>query len=211
MHKLLSGIWAISALLTFLGCIPYLVWVIYTAIKKRWKRVGLQLGIPLAFYALLLGASAIASVYEREQYFVDLFDAKGELGTAERAFNGDGYSFSAHELPASIRTRFESPDDKLLSEFPKRPSERSHWSEEHWRSGPFDERFNAYLNFALTSYDAQREPALTEQFVKIRELISRKGAYYAFFYNSHGDRPGNIDFFLVDLTGNRLYVINHNT
>jgi hypothetical protein len=100
MYKPLTGLWVIATLISFLGCIPYFGWVIYTATKKRWKRVGVQLGIPLAFYAVLLGASTIASVYERKQYFIDLFDAMAEVGSpfyeydSERAFNGDGYSIS---------------------------------------------------------------------------------------------------------------------
>lgn len=218
MYNFITGLCAITALITFLGGIPYLVWVIYTAVKKRWKRVRLQLGIPIVFYALLFGISTLASVYERKQYFVDLFDAKDELSAplyeydSPRAFNGDGYSLSIYELPPAVRARFETADAKLLLQFPKRPSVRSHWQEEHWRSSPFDEKFSRYLDFALTSYDVGREPGLAEQFAKIREILSRNGdAYYAFFYFSHGDRPGDIDFFLIDLRGNRVYLINHNT
>jgi hypothetical protein len=38
-----------------------------------------------------------------------------------------------------------------------------------------------------------------------------EGALYAFFKFDHREHPGNIDFFLVDLEGGRLYEINHNT
>ncbi len=217
MSHMVTAIWGIAFVVTLFGCIPYGIWVIYTAVKKRWKRVGLQVGIPLAALVLLLGVSAIVNTGAEQRYLDGLFDTKVMLADpifefdSERAFNGDGYSISVHELPAAIRTRFEAADERLLTDFPKHPGYRNHWSFERWRRTPFDEKFSKYVDFALRSFDTDRARGLSEQFESIRKALSSDGAYYAFFYYSHGDHIGDIDLFIVDLAGNRLYLINHNT
>ena len=35
--------------------------------------------------------------------------------------------------------------------------------------------------------------------------------FSSFLYNDHGDYPGDIDFFLVDLAKGKIYMINQNT
>jgi hypothetical protein len=217
MSDIVIAIWVIAFLVALLGCIPYGIWMIYTAVKKRWKRLTLQVAVPLSAFLVLMGISWIVNELAHERYLEGLCDTKVDLGRpifeydSERAFNGDGYSISVYELPSSIRARFEAADDRLLSDFPKHPSYRDHWSFERWRRSPFDEKFQKYLDFALSSYDSDRASGLSEQFESIRNALSGDGAYYAFFYYSHGDYPGDIDLFIVDLKGNRLYFINHNT
>jgi hypothetical protein len=217
MNDIVTAIWGIAFLVTLFGCIPYGIWMIYTAVKKRWKRLGLQIGIPIAAFGLLMGISSILNAGAHDRYLEGLYDTEVDLGSpifeydSERAFNGDGYSISVYELPPSIRTRFEAADERLLSDFPKHPSYRDHWSFERWRRSPFDDKFRKYLDFALSSYDTDRASGLSEQFDSIRKALSGDRAYYAFFYYSHGDYPGDIDLFIVDLEGNRLYSINHNT
>ena len=122
---------------------------------------------------------------------------------SDRAFNGDGTSISIYELPPEIRSRFEAPDKKLLTEFPKRPHYRNDWSVVTWKEAPLNEEYNQYLDFALFAASGHSE--------EIREALSRKGTYYAFFHYDHGDHPGNVDFFIIDLVRNRLYSINVNT
>jgi hypothetical protein len=217
MSDIVTAIWGIAFLVTLLGCIPYGIWMIYTAVKKRWKRLGLQIGIPIIAFGLLAGASAIVNAGAYERYLEGLYDTEVELGPpifeydSERAFNGDGYSISVYELPSSIRTRFEAADERLLSEYPKRPSYRDHWSFERWRRSPFDGRFQEYLDFALSSYDAGNASELTNHFEAIRSALKSEGSFYAFFYYRPSDYVGDVDFFIVDLFGGRLYSINQNT
>jgi len=160
--------------------------------------------------------SSVLDAKAYSEYLSGLYDTNVTLGSAlyeydsPRAFNGDGYSISIYELPANIRSRFESADERLLTEFPKRPSYRDRWNSQHWREAPFDTKFEKYLDFALSRYDEDRT-GLSSQFQAIREALSRKRTYYAFFTYDHGDHPGNIDLFIVDLEGGRLYSINHNT
>lgn len=217
MNYIVDAIFGIAFLVTLVGCIPYSILMLNSAIKKRWKRLGLQIVIPLVTFLLLMGISALVNIGAFERYLEGLYDTKVALGDpvfeydSKRAFNGDGYSISVYELPSAIRTRFESADDRLLSDFPKLPDYRDHWSYERWRRSPFDEKFKEYLDFSLSSYGSERESDISKQFDAIRKALSGDGAYYAFFYYSPGDYPGDIDLFIVDLEGNRLYSINHNT
>ena len=217
MYDILTAIRGIVLLITILGCIPYGIWIIFSLFKKKWKRVGFQIAIPVAVYACLAGVSALSSSKIHADYLAGLYDCDVTLGPAiyeydsERSFNGDGYSFSVYELPATIRQRFESADQRLLTEYPKHPSYRDHWSFEHWREVPFDDKFKEYLDFALSSYDSGKASELTSHFRAIRNALTRKGTYYAFFYYSPSDNIGDIDLFIVDLVEGRLYSINHNT
>lgn len=217
MYDVLTVIGGIVLLITILGCVPYGIWIIGSLFKKKWKLVGLQVAIPVAVYAGLAGVSALCSTKIHADYLAGLYDSQVSLGPAifeydsERAFNGDGYSFSVHKLPSAIRRRFESADERLLTEYPKRPSYRDHWKFEHWREAPFDEKFERHLDFALSSYDSGNAPELSSHFESIRRALARKGAYYAFFYNDPTGDVGDVDFFIVDLVEGRLYAINNNT
>ena len=200
---------------TIFGCIPYCFWMMVTVLKKRWKLLCLQLSIPFAGFIMIAGLSWIANKGADDRYLEGLFDTSGIALDepifqyhSDRAFNGDGYSIVIYELPANVRARFEAVDEKLLTDFPKHPSYRDHWSFERWKPAPLDEEFQNHLNFALSSYDSRKEPELVEHFERIRGILSGINAYYAFFYSG---MPGNIDFFIVDLGGNCLYFINHNT
>ena len=217
MSDIVIAIWGIAFLVTLLGCIPYGIWMIYTAVKKRWKRLGLQIGIPIIGYGLLIAVSSMVNAVAYERYLEGLYDTEVSLGSpifeydSDRAFNGDGYSISVYELPPSIRTRFEAADETLLSDYPKHPSYRDHWSFERWRRSPFDEEFEEYLDFALSSYDAGNASEVTKHFEAIRSALKSEGSFYAFFYNRPSSYVGDVDFFVVDLVSGRLYSINHNT
>ena len=117
MNDVLMPVIAIVLLITIFGCIPYGIWIIYSLFKKRWKRVVLQIAVPIVIYALLLGVSVLINSKAHTDYINGLYDCKVSLGSAifeydsERTFNGDGYSFSVYELPSTVRQRFESVDE----------------------------------------------------------------------------------------------------
>ena len=217
MSDTATGMWAIAFLVTLVGAIPYVIWFIVSLVQKRWTRVCLQIAFPLVTYAVLCLISRPLDAKAHDAYLEGLFDTVAKLGKTNyeydslRSFNGDGYSISVYELPDSIRRRFDGADERLLLEFPKRPQYRSHWRTEHWRAAPFDPAFQKYLDFALSSYDARQATGLAAQFEAIREAVSRKRTYYGFFTYDHGERPGDIDLFIVDLERGQLYMINHNT
>ncbi len=217
MEEILSTVKGLVFFIAILGCVPYGIWIIYSLFKKRWKSVALQITIPVAILTGLVGVSALCAPKIFTDYLTGLYDCNVTLGSpifeydSARAFNGDGYSLSVYDLPDTIRQRFKAMDQRLLNEYPKRPSERQHWQSEHWREAPFDGKFQDYLDFALAVSTSDPDLKPSTHFNLIRKALGRKGTYYAFFFYMHGNSIGNIDFFIVDLDGGRLYAINHNT
>jgi hypothetical protein len=214
LRDAMNLLWLIVLLGALVGVIPFLFALVRTIRGKQWPRLRKLVLIPLLGFGLFLGANAAVRHFSYREYLANLFDTKVALGKpvfaydSERSFNGDGYSITIYELPEPIRQRFSSADERLLSEFPKRPGYRKHWQSESWRRTPFDERFGPQLSMALND---PRAGDLKPQYTQIRETLSKEGSYYAFFYKQFDDRVADVDFFIIDLPGNRLYIINHNT
>jgi hypothetical protein len=207
--QIITALWGISIILAVLGGIPYAICMVRAAMRKNWRKVGLLIAVPVGFFALLSVATGIADSYSQGRYVKDTYDAEGDLGDpifkydSERAFNGDGASLYVFEIPASIQKRFGSPDTRLKSDFPKRPHYRDDWSEVPWTEAPLREEHEKYFEFALLAASKHRR--------NLQEALTRTGTFYSFFYYDHGDHPGNVDFFIVDLQGGRIYEINVNT
>lgn len=217
MISMVIAIWSIVFLITLLGFIPYGILMIYTSVKHQWKLLGLQVAIPLAAFLLLGGISWIIYTCEYGRYMEELYDTKVDIGSPIFEYehiggvNGDGYSISVYELPSSVRFRFEAADERLLSDFPRHPSYRDHWSLEPWRRSPFDQKFGEYLDFALSADDEGNASELTNHLNAIRSALKMEGSFYAFFYNRTSGYLGDVDFFIVDLIGGRLYFLNQST
>ena len=217
MFQAILIIWSIATLLVVIGVLPYAVWLGFMAWRRQWRKLILRAAIPLVSYSLITSAVFLSGYIHQKLYFDTIFDTKAGLGKplfeydSPRAFNGDGYSLTVYGLSPAIRKRFENPDARLLSQFPKFPSERSQWAMEPWRQAPVETRFRKHVDFALSSYDQDQNPHLRDHFSAIESSLAGDSAYYAFFWFNHGDNVGDIDFFLVDLKGGLIYVINHNT
>lgn len=210
-------IWLIALGVGLIGGIPYVIWMSVSIVKKRWRKLLIQIVVPMVILGLLVVATIFVEKAAAKEYLNGIYDAEVAYGDpifeyhSERAFNGDGYSIEVYELPASIRKRFEAADATLQGAFPKLPGMLEDWEVEPWREAPFDPGFERYLSFALSSYDDEGKKLLAGQFRDIRAALSRKGTFYSFFKFDHGSDPGNIDLFIVDLEGGRVYQINHNT
>jgi len=210
-------IWAGALLTAILAAIPYLIWMWRTARNRNWRKLTKQVCIPVAAFFILY---IVTAGLEEHQFSKDLqltFDTKVSLGHAtysyesSRSFQGDGYSVWVYKLPESIKVRFSTFDKLLAEEFPKLPEYRSNWNSMAWRQTPFTPDHKQYIDFSLSTYDSRDEPALDKLFDEITDLLSQPGSFYAFLYKSHGDYPGNIDMFIIDMKSERLIVINHNT
>jgi len=201
------------SLVALLAFIPYAIWVIISAFKMRWRRVGIQLAILCTVVMGLAGAW----YFLKEDRLASLFDCELILGPAlfkyasDRHFNGDGYSIWVYELPATVRARFESADQRLLTKYPKSSDIEGRWRTEHWQQTPLVGEFEDGLQLVLSSYDAKEAPEISSHLEAIRQTLDAEGSYYALFYYRAIDRISDIEFFLVDLVNNRLYIVNHNT
>ena len=119
--------------------------------------------------------------------------------------------FEVYDLSDAIRSRFMAVDARLLEHYPKRPDYRDDWQTEHWKEAPMAAAFEKYLSFALSGYDVRSQEGLSDHFAAVRAALQRAGTYFAYFKYDHGDNPGNIDLFIVDLEEDLVYIINHNT
>lgn len=200
-----------------LGVIPYLIWLVVTLAKRRWRTSGILLLVPVILAVLVIGTVGVLDALAYRSYLKEVYGTKCSLPDpifefhSPRHFNGDGYSFEVMELPAEIRARFEDADDKLLTGFPKRPDYRNGWKVFPWREAPAGEELEGLLDFALSDYDATQDQDPGRHFAQVREALGRKGTFYAAFTKGAPFSPANLDFFVVDLVGRRLYLVNHNT
>ena len=110
-------IWLIAFGVVVLGGIPYLIWVIISALNKRWRKLVILAAVPVAAFGILLITTGIIDRAEYKNYLSDIYDTDVDYDDpvfeydSERSFNGDGSSIEIYELPDSIRERFESVDD----------------------------------------------------------------------------------------------------
>ncbi|MCW1884072.1 hypothetical protein OKA04_04980 [Luteolibacter flavescens] len=199
------------------GGIPYLLLIMRTCRAKDWRKLRRMIAYPVIGVAVLLAAGHLSDHLVYRKSLEAVFDGKMTFSRpifeydSERGFQGDGYSFAVYPLSESIRQRFVSADLRLTGRYPERPADRDRWKTHLWTEAPFDPALDQYLEFALSSLDAGNEPRLEPHFSNLRAALGKKRTWYSYFHHDHGDSPGNIDFFAVDLDEGRVYLINHNT
>ncbi len=128
-----------------------------------------------------------------------------------RSIHGDGFSLAVYEIPAEIRKRFEAADERLRDHYPQLSEHRRDWRTVGWREAPLDPELRKYIDFALCSYDQGQSTRVAAEFDSIRTALTRRRTHYGLRVYDHGESPGNVDLYIVDLDGGRLYIINHNT
>ena len=105
----------------------------------------------------------------------------------------------------------QSFDERLMNDFPKKPSYRSDWRTIHWQKGPLAIPHRKHRDFALETGGAP--PDIERRLRNIKVALQQESTYYAMFSSDspESEYVGNIDFFIVDLNASRIYIINHNT
>jgi len=195
--------------------IPWLIWAILAAVKKRWRRLAWLGSVPLAWLALTWSLRELGWWIN----IGNLYSVHASLGaslfhfeTPPDHFHGDGYSIVIYRLPPAIRERFLHADASLLDEYPKPPAIREKWLASRWHATPSEVQHAPYLDFTtyLPAYLRQL-PAAEEKLENLRQTLQRPGSYYACFYKGTPDELTNVDLFVIDLPGGLLYQINQNT
>lgn len=205
MYSLILPVFVISILLS----IPYLIWVIVTIIKKKWKKLTYMIAIPTAFYGCVFLAQVWLNNISHNNYLEGIYGGKTVLSDpiftndSERSFNGDGASIYVYDLPDEVKHRFIKPSEDFLSQYPIKPSYRSHWEAQTWRQAPYTESDQKYIDFGLWAAASQEG--------SLKNALNRTSTYYAYFHYDHGDNPGNIDLYVIDLLENKIYFVNLNT
>jgi len=193
-----------------IGGIIYLIWMVRTGIKKKWKRLGLQIITPVLLSVMLFG---ILNVYQKNYHAKSLeymyatriqkLPAPIYNYDSGRSFQGDGYSLTVYPLPKVIKNRFQKADKLLLTQYPKFPEYGEDWQTVKWHKSPIDSKYNSYLSFALSDGGL---PGIKNHLQAINSSLSRPGSFYSFVHRGLLD----IDFFVIDLQQDKIYHINHN-
>ncbi len=217
MDSVLLIFWTVTAVAAVIGAVPFAISLGRCALKKQWKKVGLHFAAVLVLGPSLWALANTIRAHEYSKYLSNIFGANVTVGAAvfeydtPRSFQGDGFSLVVYEAPESVRVQFENPDDKFTSEYPKRPLERKDWLTRSWSKAPITPENAKYIRFALSEIPPPNSGDFDVHTKAIREALSHGRAYYSFFYNEPNGNLGDIDFFIVDLEGNRVYLINQNT
>lgn len=187
--------------------------MVFTACKRRWKKLGFQFVGLLCYVGVLYAAGMVYRGYELARYHEGLFRVAVKLPNplffydSSRDFHGDGYSIDVYDLPKAIRNRFEKFDEKEMEEYPRKPDYRSKWKVSRWHRTPATKEDVKYVDFALHWHGSDE---VTRFQRAIRTCVSNGGSYVAYFYQDFGQRTENVDLYIVDLAGDRLYSINLN-
>lgn len=200
-----------------IGGIIYLIWMVRTGIKKKWKRLGLQIITPVLLSVMLFG---ILNVYQKNYHAKSLeymyatriqkLPAPIYNYDSGRSFQGDGCSLTVYPLPKVIKNRFQKADKLLLTQYPKFPEYGEDWQTVKWHQSPIDSKYSGYLSFAISSAEAENAPGIKNHLQAINSSLSRPSSFYSFVYR-YPNSLGDIDFFVLDLHKDKIYHINNNT
>lgn len=197
----------------FLASVFLLIPILYSLVKRRWRRLAILMAAPIGVFGLLYLGFWINS----QCYFAE--NLRGYFGTrvslpkpsfsyeSERSFLGDGYTLLVYDLPDSIRKRFENPEDSFLADYPKKTPDRGKWKAVSWKKGPRGFVLEEVFNLAFS----ERAPELDEPLEAIRKALEKGTTYYGCFYYDPIDHVSDVDLIVVDLAERKLYLINHNT
>jgi hypothetical protein len=119
---------SIGLLVAIVGAIPYLLWIIISAFKRRWSKCLRLILIPASVFIvawLLTYPISFADELISSRMTYGCFTL---LGTptfrydSERSWQGDGNSVVVYNLPTCVRKRFESFGSGVLRDYPIPPA-----------------------------------------------------------------------------------------
>jgi hypothetical protein len=202
-------------LLLITPVIAYCWWAIRGIQKKLWRKVAMQLGVPVLLVVLGLCGVRVWDHFEGIRYWTGVFGDGVRVRDpifayySQRAFNGDGASAEAFVLPDNVTARVDAGTFVGPSGYPKLPSWRAEWKQVDWTHGPVKEEHRRYFDFVMW---AVREAAQHDaRFDRIETLLKSRGCIYALFYKADKAWIGDVDLFVIDLHDRRFYLVNLNT
>jgi len=129
-------------------------------------------------------------------------EGKGYVYVEESAKN-EGFSFKIlkyEPLKGSL-----IPNSKF---YPMPYKLRQGWGVMNWKSTPFIDTKGALdLLFKYSVGDEQ----LKSQISTFKKLIESKGNYFAYYYRNEGDYIYSVEFYLLDVSNNQIYIIEVET
>ena len=192
---------------------PYIIWMIYTALKKRWSSLRKQILLPILILTPIFIASHIIDNIRYNNFLKQVFGTEIKIGHSKfsyhtpMTFNGDGYDFKVYEMPESVREIFVTSGKTQLVNL---PANRPEWEKVHWREAPLDPQFKKYVDFALPNL-ANMPDTLDKFYNDVLTALNCEHAYYSFYIKEHDYGIGNVALFIADMQNGKLYLIHFNT
>ena len=196
--------------LVVIGLVGFASWRAFRAFQQRRFVRAAFLALPLACILLAWWLPPWMIAQENFGVFTPMDSAVASY-YSERSFHGDGYTIRAHPLPPRVAHRFREEPERTGT-YPCR-GDREGWEAYGWRPAPVEAQLMPAVDFALgVGYATGAEAAVEDSLqAEVLEALSRKTTWYAVFQKQASWGVVNVDLYVVDLEGQRFYLINHNT
>lgn len=116
---------------------------------------------------------------------------------------GDGYFLEIYELSEKTIDAFKNRAQKTL---PNRKEQNENWQKNNWSKMPIDSAYNEIFDVCFNFLANDKK--LKHQIDDLNELINHGNVYYSFYYKPNKESPQKVIFFLLDIQGHKLYVID---
>lgn len=127
---------------------------------------------------------------------------KQEYSFREESTQNEGFSFD-------IVSFFLKGKDILNgSNYPKNYEFREDWNISKWKQTPFFDK-EGVLDL-LFKYDIKNEE-LKSHIENFKKLIENEGNYFSYYYESEGNYVYSIEFYLIDVKNNQIFIIEIET
>ncbi|MET0637360.1 MAG: hypothetical protein ABWZ25_15120 [Chitinophagaceae bacterium] len=126
-------------------------------------------------------------------------------GTDDFGGFGEGYTIEFYELSDKTISDFKN---KTTKELPLKKDDTA-WQKKDWSKTPIDSSYNEIFIMVLNYDGGSKEIEI--ELKKIKLLVEKPDVYYSFYFKPDKDSPQDIELFILDLSGRKLYTIEINT
>lgn len=117
--------------------------------------------------------------------------------------HGDGFILEIYELSETTIQAFINRSSKNI---PNKKENGKIWKKYNWSKIPIDSSFREIFIMCLNySSDNQK---LKAQLNEIKKLIEKEGVYCSFYYRPDSENPQNVQLFILDVKGKKIYAID---
>lgn len=127
---------------------------------------------------------------------------KKEYSFREESTQNEGFSFDI------VSFSLKESDILKGKDYPKNYEFREDWNISKWQQTPFVDKEGA-LDL-LFKYDIKNE-GLKSHIEDFKKLIENEGNYFSYYYENKGSFIYSIEFYLIDLANNKIFIIEIET
>jgi hypothetical protein len=156
--------------------------------------------ILILFLPLTLNACSDCSIKLDSIVSVQSISFKEEYCFDEPSTAGEGFKMIVLSLAEETTKSFVESSDKSIF-----PLEKTNYTVNHWQRTPITPKWQE-ANELVTNYFLHNETAKAYQ-NQIEQVLNGQNSFYAFYYRSVVGNIVDIQFFLIDTSTNKMYII----